>query len=67
MLAGHILLKVAAGFGSIILASFNIFFFQNYTVLLILLFFMETAAAFIQAAVFTGLLCIYLNEAFNSH
>jgi F-type H+-transporting ATPase subunit a len=67
-MAGHTLLKVIAGFSwsligarNLLLCIFHIF----PTIILIPLFFLETAVAVIQAFVFTVLVCIYLNDALN--
>lgn len=69
MFAGHVLLKVAASFAVSILSIFGVGILLHYTILLVLvaLYFMEVAASIIQAAVFAGLLCVYLNEVFNTH
>jgi ATP synthase subunit 6 len=69
MMAGHTLLKVICGFIWIMmtyqgLASLAHFFPLGF---LIALFFLEFAVAVIQSFVFTVLICIYINEIFNSH
>lgn len=69
MFAGHVLLKVAASFAVSILSLFGVGILLHYVLLVVLvaLYFMEIAASVIQAAVFAGLLSVYLNEVFNSH
>jgi ATP synthase subunit 6 len=70
MMAGHTLLKVIAGFAwTLISLSGLIFVVLHFIpfIILIPLFFLETAVAIIQAFVFTVLICIYINDAINLH
>jgi len=67
MLAGHITLKVFAGFVTL-LGGFGIFGMAGATLPLILvvaLFALELLVAFLQAYVFAILTCIYLNDAIH--
>jgi len=70
MMAGHILLKVIAGFIITLLTATSLFV-NVLTILpfiiLTLLFVLELAVAVIQAFVFTLLICIYINESLNLH
>lgn len=69
MVAGHILLKVLAGFAwSLTTASIVLSSFQHIPLLILLpLFGLEFGVAIIQAFVFSLLICIYLNDALNLH
>ena len=69
LMAGHTLLKVILGFSWSILLLENSLFLVHLVPLLILvlLMFLELAVAFIQAYVFTILICIYLNDSINLH
>jgi len=69
LMAGHTLLKVILGFSWSILLLENSIFLAHLVPLLILviLMFLELAVAFIQAYVFTILICIYLNDGVNLH
>jgi len=69
MMAGHILLKLFAGFSWSLMSFVGILFFVHYVPLLILfpLFVLEFAVALIQAFVFSLLVCIYLNDVINLH
>jgi len=70
MMAGHTLLKVIAGFAWVLMMLGGIIFLTLHLIpilILIPLFFLETAVAVIQSFVFTVLLCIYLNDAINLH
>jgi len=70
MMAGHTLLKVIAGFSWTLICLGNIIFVIIHLVpviILIPLFFLETAVAIIQSFVFTVLICIYINDALNLH
>jgi len=66
LLAGHILLFIIA---SATLAFCHIFLLLGALPLFFLFLFiiLEIGIAFLQAYVFTILLCIYLNDAFNIH
>jgi len=69
MMAGHILLKVIAGFAYVLMGSTGILFLLHYVPLLILipLFGLELGVAVIQSFVFAILICIYLNDSINLH
>ena len=69
LMAGHTLLKVILGFSWSILLLENTLFLVHLVPLLILviLMFLELAVAFIQAYVFTILICINLNDGINLH
>ena len=69
MMSGHTLLKILIGFGYNILSLFSIFSVFSIVPIIIvfLVLFLETAIALLQAYVFSVLLAIYLNEAFNMH
>jgi ATP synthase subunit 6 len=70
MMAGHTLLKVIAGFSWTLVAVGNFIFVLMHlvpTLILIPLFFLESAVAVIQSFVFTVLICIYINDALNLH
>jgi ATP synthase subunit 6 len=69
MMAGHILMKVIAGFSYTLIGCTGILFVLNYIPLIILLpiYGLETLIAFIQAFVFSLLFCIYLNDSINLH
>lgn len=63
MMAGHILLKVIAGFA----VSLVIFFKFLPIPLIVVLIGFEIFVAILQAYIFTILSCVYLNDAVNSH
>jgi ATP synthase subunit 6 len=69
IVGGHTLLKVIAGFGFILMNSSGLLFFFHYFPLLVLvpLFFLELAVAFIQAFVFSTLICIYIFDGLYLH
>ena len=69
LMAGHTLLKVILGFSWSILLLENSLFIIHIVplIILVILMFLELAVAFIQAYVFTILLCIYLNDGINLH
>ena len=69
MMAGHTLLKVFAGFAWTLMGCSGILFFSHFVPLLVLmpLLCLELAVAFIQAFVFSVLICLYLNDAINLH
>jgi ATP synthase subunit 6 len=69
MMAGHMLLKVIAGFAFTLMANIGILFLVHFFPLLILipLFLLELGVALIQAFVFSILICIYLNDSINLH
>ena len=64
IIAGHILLKVIVGFCWSILIAGGFLFFIHFIpiIVLFLLFFLETAVAFIQAYVFTMLTCLIIGD-----
>jgi ATP synthase subunit 6 len=66
MLAGHILLSII---GSSFFVALNLFFpLAIIPIMFVLAFFLlEIGIAFLQAYVFTILLCIYLSDSFNAH
>lgn len=67
MLAGHILLKVIAGFAWTMMMAGGVRWVAHFVPLAVLfrLRGLETAVAFIQAYVFTLLTCIYLTDAIH--
>jgi F-type H+-transporting ATPase subunit a len=70
IMAGHILLKVLAGFGwSMFQSDDSILFVLHILPILVVfaLFGLELGVAFIQAYVWTMLTCIYLNDAIYLH
>jgi ATP synthase subunit 6 len=69
IVAGHTMLKIIAGFVLIIMSCVGFFSVSHLfpLILIIALFFLEVAVAFIQAFVFSILLCIYLNDLYNLH
>lgn len=69
MMAGHTLLKVIAGFAFSLMTASGLTFLISYVPLLILvpLYGLELAVAFIQTFVFSILITIYLNDALNLH
>ena len=69
MMAGHTLLKVIAGFGWAMMGSGGLLLIAHVLPLgvLVILFILELAVAFIQAYVFTVLSCIYINDAIGLH
>ncbi|MBC7987382.1 MAG: F0F1 ATP synthase subunit A [Sphingomonadaceae bacterium] len=62
MMAGHVLLKVLAGF-VVSLGVFGIF----PLLVVVAMTALETLVAVLQAYVFTVLLCVYLNDALHAH
>jgi len=63
IMAGHILLKVIAGFCWTIIISGSLFIAHFIPIsVLFLLLFLETAVAFIQALIFTILIAVYIQE-----
>lgn len=69
MMAGHILLKVIAGFAFALVTANGVYFIAHMIPLIILvpLYMLELAIAIIQAFVFSMLVCIYINDALNLH
>ena len=69
IMAGHTLLKILAEFGTIMLVQLRLSFLGAFFPILIVFLVtgLELAIAFLQAYVFTVLICIYLNDALNLH
>jgi F-type H+-transporting ATPase subunit a len=63
MMAGHILIKVIAGF----CVSFILFFKFVPVPMIVILIGFEICVAILQAYIFTILSCVYLNDAVNLH
>lgn len=66
MLAGHILLYIIASASIILAQSFIVLGLLPFSFILAF-FVLEIGIAFLQAYVFTILLCIYLSDSFNAH
>lgn len=69
MMSGHSLLKILSGFAWTMMCMGGFMFVASFIPLLIIfaLTGLELAIAFLQAYVFTLLVCIYLNDAINLH
>ena len=69
MMSGHCLLKIIAGFAWTMLSSGGLLGVLHLLPLLVifLIIGLELSIAFLQAYVFTVLLCIYLNDAISLH
>lgn len=69
MMAGHTLVKILAGFGFEMLSHGGLLGLASILPIGVIfaLTGLEIAVAFLQAYVFTILLCIYFNDAFNLH
>jgi F-type H+-transporting ATPase subunit a len=69
MMSGHCLLKILAGFAWAMLSSFSILSIVHLLPLLVIVAIigLELGIAFLQAYVFTLLLCVYLNDAISLH
>jgi len=69
MMAGHLLLKVIVGFSFSLLSSAGFYFLLNFIPLFILLplFGFKLFVSFIQAFVFSLLICIYINDSISLH
>lgn len=69
MMSGHSLLKILAGFAWTMLSIGGIFYFLQLIPLIIVFLItgLEIGIAFLQAYVFTVLVCIYLNDSINLH
>jgi len=69
MMSGHCLLKILAGFAWTMLAAGGILTLLHILPLVVIFAIvgLELAIAFLQAYVFTVLLCIYLNDAISLH
>ena len=69
MMSGHCLLKILAGFSWTMLSAGGLLTFLHIVPLIVIFAIvgLECAIAFLQAYVFTLLLCIYLNDAIVLH
>ena len=69
MMSGHCLLKILAGFAWAMLSSFTLLSIMHLLPLLVIIAIigLELGIAFLQAYVFTLLLCVYLNDAISLH
>jgi F0F1-type ATP synthase membrane subunit a len=69
MMSGHCLLKILAGFAWTMLGAGGILSIAHFLPLLVIFAIvgLELSIAFLQAYVFTVLLCIYLNDAISLH
>ena len=69
MMSGHCLLKILAGFAWTMLGSGGILTIIHILPLIVIftIIGLELSIAFLQAYVFTVLLCIYLNDAISLH
>jgi F-type H+-transporting ATPase subunit a len=69
MMSGHCLLKILAGFAWAMLASGTILSIFHILPLIVIFLItgLEIGIAFLQAYVFTLLLCVYLNDAISLH
>lgn len=65
LMSGHTLLKILASFSWGIVSLWGIFLLP--IVIIFIITGLEMAIAFLQAYIFSVLLCIYLNDAFNLH
>jgi F0F1-type ATP synthase membrane subunit a len=64
-MSGHTLLKILATFSWGVVSLWGLFLLPV-TIILVVTG-LEMAIAFLQAYIFSVLLCIYLNDAFNLH
>jgi ATP synthase subunit 6 len=69
MMSGHCLLKILAGFAWTMLAAGGVLSVVHFLPLVVIFAIvgLELSIAFLQAYVFTVLLCIYLNDAISLH
>ena len=69
MMSGHCLLKILAGFAWTMLSAGGILTIAHFLPMLVIFAIvgLELSIAFLQAYVFTVLLCIYLNDAISLH
>jgi F-type H+-transporting ATPase subunit a len=69
MMSGHCLLKILAGFAWTMLSAGGVLTVLHLLPLVVIFAIvgLELAIAFLQAYVFTVLLCIYLNDAISLH
>ena len=63
MMAGHTLMHIISSFFLVLFLSFNYYIAFIPFFLLVAIYFLELAIAFLQAYVFLTLFCIYLNDA----
>lgn len=69
LMSGHTLLKILSNFGWLMLSNFGFWVIASLIPILIVFAVtgLEIAIAFLQAYVFTILICIYLNDSLNLH
>ena len=69
MMSGHCLLKILAGFAWAMFSSFSLLsiFHLLPLIVIVAIIGLELGIAFLQAYVFTLLLCVYLNDAISLH
>lgn len=69
MMSGHCLLKILAGFAWTMLSAGGVLSLMHFLPLVVIFAIvgLELSIAFLQAYVFTVLLCIYLNDAISLH
>jgi ATP synthase subunit 6 len=69
LMSGHTLLKILSNFGWLMLSNFGFWVIASLVPILIVFAVtgLEIAIAFLQAYVFTILICIYLNDSLNLH
>lgn len=69
LMSGHTLLKILSNFGWLMLSNFGFWIIAAFVPILIVFAVtgLEIAIAFLQAYVFTILICIYLNDSLNLH
>ena len=69
MMSGHCLLKILAGFAWVMFSSLSFISFFHLVPLCVIfaIIGLELGIAFLQAYVFTLLLCVYLNDAISLH
>jgi ATP synthase subunit 6 len=65
LMSGHTLLKILSGFAWVAVSHWGLFLIP--LAIIFLVTGLELAIAFLQAYIFSVLLCIYINDAFNLH
>lgn len=65
LMSGHTLLKILASFSWLVVSFYGVFILP--LIIIFIVTGLELAIAFLQAYIFSVLLCIYLNDAFNLH
>lgn len=65
LMSGHTLLKILATFSWGVVSLWGVLLFP--VIIILIVTGLEMAIAFLQAYIFSVLLCIYLNDAFNLH